>query len=64
MKKQKSQKKVNRQILARFTAEITRITNYPISQDTINQAIKAVESELDQEEASEKGKEAQETKAD
>lgn len=60
MKKQKSQKKVNRQVLRRFAAEITRITNYPLSPDTVNQAIKAVEPELEKEEGSGEGKKAEE----
>lgn len=60
----KKQKRVNRQILARFAAEITRITNYPISQATINQAIEAVKPELDKGEESGKGEKAEETEAD
>lgn len=60
----KKQKRVNRQILRRFAAEITRITNYPMSEATINQAIKAVEPELEKEEESGEGEKAEETEAD
>lgn len=57
MAKLKSQvtMRVNRDILKEFAAEISRITHYPLSQDTINRAIEAVKPRLLEEEESGEG---------
>ena len=41
---------LDRAILKEFAAEITRITHYPLSDDTVNRAIEAVKPKMKQEE--------------
>ena len=61
--KSKVSMRVNREILKGFAAEISRITNYPISPETVNQAIEAVKPRLlEEEEHGEEKKEAGQAK--